>query len=253
MKTLLPAIGLALAVGCTTAHVRPYIGKQQSWPTAVGSIVNTRYALPVFTSLPPSPYYVLAELRIDSPLYARPEEQHLPCLVKKAAAIGADAVVLVEGQLFFSVSYGQKNTNDTINASRTATLTAANRFNPDFFKAGVTAVAIKWKGDAPPGLFRNAVSDVAIGELEVAPAATPAAPAPEPPQPAVVKPEAPKPPPPVSVPAAEQPKTETPPPTPPVEQPKTETPPPTPPVEQPKTETLPPTPPVEQPKTEQPK
>jgi hypothetical protein len=219
MKTLFPALILAFAIGCTTAHVRPYVGKQQSWPTAVGAIVNTSYKLPVFTSLPPSPYYVLAELRVESPLYAQPEEEHLPCLVNKAAQIGADAIVLVDGQLFFSVSYGAGNTNDTKNASGTSTLTAVNKFNPDFFKPGVTAVAIKWKGTPPPGLFRNSVGDV---EMEEEKTATPeAAPAPEPPktQPEV-KPAAAQPtPPPAATPPSDKPKTEVPP----ADAPKTET------------------------------
>ena len=210
MKTFLPAIALALAIGCTTAQVRPYVGKQQSWPTAVGSIVNTRYELPVFTSLPPSPYYVLAELRVDSPFYAQPEEQHLPYLVKKAASIGADAIVLVDGQVFFSVSYGQQNTNDTTNASGTSTLTAVNRFNPDFFKPGVTAIAVKWKGNPPPGLFRNTGSYVTIEdepETEAAPAKAAATPeAPKTVQPTVEAPKAVAPAP-TAIPTTDTPKT----------------------------------------------
>src|SRR5881296_2932458 len=88
MKRTFCVLGLSLCVGCATAVVRPYVGEQQNWPTASGSIVNTRYSLPVFTTLPPAPYDILAEMRIQSPLYAVPEEGHLPVLVKKAKQIG---------------------------------------------------------------------------------------------------------------------------------------------------------------------
>jgi hypothetical protein len=209
MKSFLPVLALTLAVGCTTAYVRPYVGKQQSWPTSVGAIVNTRYRVPVFTSLPPSPYYVLAELRVDSPFYAKPEEKHLSCLTKKAAAIGADAIVLVDGKVYFSVAYGVQNTNDTKNASGSATLTAVNRFNPDFIKPDVVVIAIKWKGAPPAGLFRNSVSEVLVEEPVVV---TPT-PTPEPPvahKAVEPKPEAPKPAAPAPIPPDEKPKTETP-------------------------------------------
>src|SRR5258706_14643186 len=90
MKNFFCALGLALGLGCATAIVRPYVGEQQSWPTANGSIVNVRYDLPVFTSLPPSPYEVIAELRINSPLYAQPEEGHLSILVKRGIELGPE-------------------------------------------------------------------------------------------------------------------------------------------------------------------
>src|SRR5271170_1719132 len=102
MKRWLCAIGLALSLGCATAVVRPYVGDQQAWPTASGSIVSTKYALPVFTSLPPTPYEVIAEMRISSPFYAQPEEGHMPRLVNRAEQIGADALLFVQGSVFFS-------------------------------------------------------------------------------------------------------------------------------------------------------
>ena len=67
MNRLICALALVLTVGCTKAIFRPYVGSQQSWPTAEGSIVNTRFKLPIFTNLPPSPYEVLGEIRIESP------------------------------------------------------------------------------------------------------------------------------------------------------------------------------------------
>ena len=154
MKPWLCAVGLALSLGCATAVVRPYVGDQQAWPTASGSIVNTRYALPVFTSLPPASYDVIAEMRISSLFYAQPEEGHMPRLVKKAQSIGADALIFVQGRVFFSTNYGPReggNDQDT-GGQKQPTLTTVNTFNPDSFAPEVTILAIRWTGQPPAGL-----------------------------------------------------------------------------------------------------
>jgi hypothetical protein len=151
MKNWFSALLLALCLGCATAIVRPYVGEQQSWPTATGSIVNTKYDLPIFTSLPPSPYEVLGELRIESALYPQPQEGHLPGLVEQAKKIGADAIVFVDGGLFFSTNYGARPA-DVAPTGGSTSLTQVNSFNPDSFKPGVTLLAIKWRGAPPPGL-----------------------------------------------------------------------------------------------------
>jgi len=147
------AIGLALSLGCATAVVRPYVGDQQAWPTASGSIVNTHYGMPVFTSLPSAPYDVLAEMRISSAFYAQPEEHHMPCLVKRAKQIGADALVFVQGKIFFSTNYGPRSgAEQDNNGQKTPTLTTVNTFNPESFAPEVTILAIRWIGEPPPGL-----------------------------------------------------------------------------------------------------
>jgi hypothetical protein len=151
MKNLLCVLGLCLTLGCTTAIVRPYVGEQQAWPTSVGSIVNTRYDLPVFTSLPPAAYDVIAELRVNSPLYAQPEEKHLPVLCKKGLEIGADALVLVEGKVYFSTSYGVSDSGAAAPGSK-VTVTQVNRFNPDSFRKDVSVIAVRWTGEPPIGL-----------------------------------------------------------------------------------------------------
>jgi hypothetical protein len=164
MKRWLCAVGLALSLGCATAVVRPYVGDQQAWPTASGGIVNTRYALPIFTSLPPSSYDVLAELRISSPFYEQPEEGHMPRIVKKAQEIHADAIVFVQGKIFFSTNYGARSgaTEDT-GDQKQPTLTTVNTFNPESFQPEVTILAIRWTGQPPPGLpyYKGATHPVA--------------------------------------------------------------------------------------------
>jgi len=183
MKRWLCMIGLALSLGCASAVVRPYVGDQQAWPTASGSIVSTNYSLPVFTSLPPVSYDVLAEMRISSALYAKPEEHHLPLLVQKAKQLGADALVFVQGKIFFSTNYGPRNgaAQDT-GEQRAPTLTTVNTFNPDSFATEVTILAVRWTGDAPAGLpsTRKAAPVVATPPVEAPPVAT--TPAPEPPK-----------------------------------------------------------------------
>jgi len=156
MKRCLCAVGLLLSLGCATAVVRPYVGDQQAWPVASGSIVNTKYDLPIFTSLPPVPYDVLAEIRISSPLYAQPEEGHMPRVVKRAREIKADALVFVQGKLFFAANYGPRGATpaETFTPPIT-TLTTVNTFNPDSFAPEVNILAIRWVGAPPPGLPTN--------------------------------------------------------------------------------------------------
>jgi hypothetical protein len=166
MKRWLCAAGLALSLGCATAVVRPYVGDQQAWPTASGGIVNTKYTLPVFTSLPPSSYDVLAELRISSPFYEQPEEGHMSRIVKKAQEIGADAVMFVQGKIFFSTNYGPRGgaTDDT-GDQKQPTLTTVNTFNPESFQPEVTILAIRWTGQPPAGLPSHKSSPAAKSTL----------------------------------------------------------------------------------------
>lgn len=152
MRNWICAIALTLSVGCASATFRPYIGEQQSWPIATGSIVNMKYDYPVFTSLPSSPYAVLGELRIESPFYQYPEEGHLPLLIKKAKKLNADALVLVDGDIFFSTNYGPRPGDAAAAGGGLPTLTQVNRFNPDTFKPTVNLLAIRWIGEPPPGL-----------------------------------------------------------------------------------------------------
>ncbi|HTS19451.1 MAG TPA: hypothetical protein VMP11_17880 [Verrucomicrobiae bacterium] len=178
MKRCFCVIGLALSLGCASAVVRPYVGDQQAWPTASGSIVSTNYSLPVFTSLPPAPYDVIAELRISSLFYGQPQEQHLPLLAQKAKQLGADALVFVQGKIFFATNYGPRNgAAPESGEQKPPTLTTVNTFNPDSFATDVNILAVRWTGDAPTGLpsHRRAAPVVASPAVEApAPAPTPA-------------------------------------------------------------------------------
>jgi hypothetical protein len=182
MKPWLCAVGLALSLGCATAVVRPYVGDQQAWPTASGGIVNTKYGLPIFTSLPPSSYDVLAELRISSPFYAQPEEGHMSRIVKKAQEIGADAIIFVQGKIFFSTNYGARNgvSLDT-GDQKQPTLTTVNTFNPESFAPEVTILAIRWTSQPPPGLPSHQGATAVESKSAATPAPAETAPATPPP------------------------------------------------------------------------
>jgi hypothetical protein len=104
MKTWFLFAFAVLLTGCATATYRPYIGEQQKWPTAPGSIINTQYELPAFMCLPSAPYEVLGELKIRGGLHGQPAEECLPELTKKAQEIGADALLVVDGQQFFAAA-----------------------------------------------------------------------------------------------------------------------------------------------------
>jgi hypothetical protein len=185
MKHSFIAILAGFALGCASAQVRPYVGSQQAWPTSGGSIVNVHYGLPIFTSLPPSPYEVLAQLRLESPFYAQPEEGHMPVLVKQAIKLGADAIVFVDGS-FFSNNYGPATASPTGRQSSVASYTQINRFMPDSFKPDVQIIAVRWIGDAPRGLPKY---QFRTGTMATPPAQPAAEPIPAP----VTVPEAPKP------------------------------------------------------------
>ncbi|MCG3150388.1 MAG: hypothetical protein PCFJNLEI_03872 [Verrucomicrobiae bacterium] len=217
IKNCLCILGLSLTLGCATAIVRPYVGEQQIWPTSNGSIVNVRYDLPVFTSLPPSAYEVIAELRINSPLFAQPVEGHMSTLAKKGVELGADALVFVDGQMFFSTQYGVRGGDATPGGAapaKKASVTQVNRFNPDSIRPNVNVVAIRWIDEPPVGLPPRYAKYSEKMLLQDAPTiteepATPATPTPEP-TPAV--PAAPPQPPAAPTPAPETPKAETAPP-----------------------------------------
>ena len=62
MLTLL----VAVACGCTEADFHPYSGAQGSNPTAVGSFIDTKYAVPVYYGYPPRGYRVLGEMETET-------------------------------------------------------------------------------------------------------------------------------------------------------------------------------------------
>jgi hypothetical protein len=132
----------------------------------------------VFTSLPPSPYEVIAEMRINSPFYAQPEEGHMPRLVKRAHEIGADALLFVQGSIFFSTNYGPRGggAEPAANGQAAPALTTVNTFNPLSFSPGVTILAIRWTDGPPPGLpSYEKAAPAAAATPPSAPAPTPAA------------------------------------------------------------------------------
>jgi len=170
-------LAAALLSGCATSTFRPYLGQQQDWPMSPGSIVNTRYALPALTCLPSEPYAVLGELKLRGGLHGQPAEECLPRLTKKAREMGADALLVVDGQKFFAAAALRSASAET-NAPMHAKEVRTPVYTPGYyggygysgyrygyggyggyvvmsFDPNVMILAIRWTGEPPAGLARR--------------------------------------------------------------------------------------------------
>jgi hypothetical protein len=175
MKTklkILHVAGLVLPaflIGCATPSFRPYLGQQQDWPMSPGGIVNTQYALPALTCLPSEPYAVLGELKLRGGLHGQPAEECLPRLTKMAREMGADALLVVDGQKFFAAaalrSAQSPETNAPLHAKEVATPVYTHGYGGYRYGYGgyggytvmsfdpnVVILAIRWTGEPPAGL-----------------------------------------------------------------------------------------------------
>lgn len=164
----------AFLVGCATPRFSPYLGRQQDWPMAPGGIVNTRYALPALTCLPSEPYEVVGELKLRGGLHGQPAEECLPELTKKAREMGADAVLVVDGQRFFAAaalrSAQSSETNAPMHAKEVPTPVYTGSYGGYgyggygyggyggyggymvmSFDPNVVILAIRWTGEPPAG------------------------------------------------------------------------------------------------------
>lgn len=168
-------IGLVLPVflaGCATPSFRPYIGQQQDWPMTQGGIVNTQYALPALACLPSEPYEVVGELKLRGASHGQPAEECLPKLTKKAREMGADAVLLVDGQRFFAAASLRSAQSSETNAPMHAKEVRSPVYTHGYggyrygyggyggymvtvFDANVVFLGIRWTGEPPPGLPRH--------------------------------------------------------------------------------------------------
>lgn len=164
MRRWICVIGLMLIVGCTTASVRPYLGAQQAWPMAAGSIVDDRFALPVFNCLPSAPYEVLGELRLQGAFRSQLQEAYLPLLVEKAQQLGAQGILLTDGPQFFAAAAELKQAQADAKAARHATEVATTISSRGgrggrggssvimTYTPNTVALAIRWTHEPPAGL-----------------------------------------------------------------------------------------------------
>lgn len=165
----------AFLMGCATSSFRPYLGQQQDWPMAPGGIVNTQYALPALTCLPSAPYQVLGELKLRGGLHGQPAEECLPKLTKKAREMGADALLVVDGQKFFAAAALRSAQSSETNAPMHAKEVPTPVYSAGYggygygydgyggyggyivmsFDPNVMILAIRWTGTPPAGLPRR--------------------------------------------------------------------------------------------------
>lgn len=166
---LFALLAAALLSGCATPSFRPYLGQQEDWPMAPGGIVNTQYALPALTCLPSEPYAVAGELKLRGGLHGQPAEECLPKLTKKAREMGADALLVVDGQKFFAAaalrSAQSSETNAPMHTKEVPTPVYTHSYGGYRYRYGgyggymvmafdpnVVILAIRWTGEPPAGL-----------------------------------------------------------------------------------------------------
>ena len=84
-------------VACGGTQFLAYSGAQQNWPTAVGAIVDTKLAVPVYYGLPPRPYTVLGEIETTKPQGWRldVQSQAMEQAADEAKKLGADAIIVI--------------------------------------------------------------------------------------------------------------------------------------------------------------
>jgi hypothetical protein len=98
MRIILLLLPILLLLGCAEdSHFIAYQGAQQNWPTAPGSMVETKFAVPVYYGLPPRKYRVMGELTAEEEgrwRWSDPESDAMEDVAKEAKKIGADAIIV---------------------------------------------------------------------------------------------------------------------------------------------------------------
>lgn len=99
MRLVAVILAAAALAGCADTEFIAYSGAQQKWPTAQGSLVDNKLAVPVYYGLPPRPYAVLGELTSEEEARWRwnnPESEAMQEAAKAAQKRGADAVIVMD-------------------------------------------------------------------------------------------------------------------------------------------------------------
>lgn len=87
--------------GCALPEFSLYSGQQQDWPTQPGAFINTQFALPVYVkSYPNRPYNVIGQLEWFT------NRVGVNYVVRKAKALGADAMIVTGEQYVGSTTTG---------------------------------------------------------------------------------------------------------------------------------------------------
>ena len=170
MRTVPRLFALSLAivlVGCATADFTPYVGAQQTWPTATGAFVRTvggadgHYVLPVYFGPPNRSYRVIGYIDAESAnlaIWESGKTESLKPAVKAAKQHGADALIIVtqgvESRGSVTSSFGQSNSNTAttgnvfggvFNAnSQTTTTGFGSALTTSLRRGKVRAIAIKF-------------------------------------------------------------------------------------------------------------
>jgi hypothetical protein len=88
----LALVAVTLSACFTEANYHPYSGVQGKNPTATGSFIDTKYAVPTYYAYPPRPYRVLGEM--DTETHGRFRDA-LAAAANRASRYGADAMLVL--------------------------------------------------------------------------------------------------------------------------------------------------------------
>lgn len=96
---IIAAVALMALCSCTSVNFAPYVGEQENWPTAKGTIVETVKGVPIYHGHPPKPYAVVGEITLErrNRLDATTEEKAAEECRKRAC----DAVLWLEKETQF--------------------------------------------------------------------------------------------------------------------------------------------------------
>src|SRR5436309_14567505 len=89
MKIFLIFITAGLLTSCSTSNFTPYEGAQ-NWPVSQGTLVDRKYAVPVYYGPPPQPYTVMGSLEIGNATAGT----EVGAAAIQAKKLGADAIIV---------------------------------------------------------------------------------------------------------------------------------------------------------------
>ena len=137
MPALAACLLMALS-GCAGVQFRSYEGRQENWPTAPGSLVDNRYALPTYYGFPSRPYTVLG--MVESSTRRINRYAILSYAANRAKALGADAIIAVPRSADSDAPNPFAQTLDPLLRPST---------DRGFFSAKASVLAIKWRQETP--------------------------------------------------------------------------------------------------------
>lgn len=93
MRRVAAFLLLLTCTACYTSRFLAFSGRQEDWPIASHSYLNTNAAVPIYTGLPPRPYDIIGEIIIQT---QSPFVDTMDTAARIARAQHADALLIVD-------------------------------------------------------------------------------------------------------------------------------------------------------------